>query len=124
MSHALQETFVRSQLAITSIYIDFYNLMDFHIRGPGPIATFATRVLPLKTPLLDPSWLLFHRLSKISQIFTRFHGFQGPGVKRPVATFAIGVLPLMKPLLDPSWLLFHRFIESPILRFIDSSMKP
>ena len=44
-------------------------------------------MLPPKKPLLDPSWLLCHRLSWISKYLTRFHGFlgfHGPNVKGPV----------------------------------------
>ena len=79
--------------------------LDF--KGPGlatlwrPVAACGNEVLPLKKPLLDPSWLLFHRFSwifmilsyfidfydfyKFSKDFMRFHGFQGSGVGDAVA---------------------------------------
>ena len=63
-------------------------------------------MLPLKKPLLDPGWLLFHRFSLICMI---------PGVGC-LAVFANEILPSMKPSLDFSWLL------SSIQRSIDKSI--
>ena len=66
------ETFTRSQLAaISSIFIDFYDFhefsydfMDFEGReSRKPVAACAAEVLLLWKPVLDPSWLLFHRFS-------------------------------------------------------------
>ena len=69
-------------------------------------------VLPLENALLDPSWLLLHRFSWISHLFSDdFMDFMGSKVKEPVVPNANGVLPLKKPLLDPSWLLWHGFID-------------
>ena len=42
-------------------------------------------MLPLKKPLLDPSWLLFHRFSWISEDFMRFYGF--PWISRDFMDF-------------------------------------
>ena len=39
------------------------------------MAAFAAEMMPIKKPLLDSSWLLFHRFSWISKDFMRFHGF-------------------------------------------------
>ena len=54
------------------------------------MATVANEMLPLKKPLLDPSWLLhinFHASPEISEdfidfdtIFIRFHEFRGPSL--------------------------------------------
>ena len=39
-----------------------------------PLPPFVTEMMALKKPLLDSSWLLFHRFSWISEDFMRFHG--------------------------------------------------
>ena len=64
---ALEETFARSQL----VSFHWFSLisegsMRFHrfprISGVETLSAFA-KEMPRKKPLLDPSWLLFHRLS-------------------------------------------------------------
>ena len=55
--------------------------MHFHrFRGPRS-RTFADEMFPLNRPLLDPSWLLFHRFSKISEDFidSSIHRIIGSG---------------------------------------------
>ena len=58
--------------------------IDFHLFQRFSCLTFfANEMLPQKETLLDPSLLLFHYLSWISEDFMRFmdfHGFQGSGV--------------------------------------------
>ena len=98
---APKETFTRFQLAaVSSIFIDFWRFhaiswnssifMDFDVflrisydfvdflwisraRGSQPLPPFAIGMMPLKKPLLDSSWLLFHRFSSISEDLMRFH---------------------------------------------------
>ena len=81
--------------------------------------SMSRRVLPFKEPLLDPSWLPFHRFSWISNNFFRFHEFPWIWGFQPVGAFADGMMPLKKPLLGPSWLLFHGFsqISEDFIRF-------
>ena len=70
---------------ISCICIDFivfprisHDFVDFlwisRARGSQHLPPFAIGMMPLKKPLLDPSWLLFHRFSWISKDFMRFHG--------------------------------------------------
>ena len=90
---APKETFTRFQLAafssifmdfrwfheiswISCIFIDLYvfpwiswDFMGFHDFRGRRFAAFANGMMPLKKPLLDPSWLLFHRFLWISEDF-------------------------------------------------------
>ena len=51
-------------LAISTIFMDFRGFHEISwisgARGSQPLPTVAAEMLPLKKPLLDPSWLLFH----------------------------------------------------------------
>ena len=62
---AIKETFPRSQpAAISSISMDFRRFNGFpRISGIHSLPAPKNEMLPLKKPLLDPSWLLFHRFS-------------------------------------------------------------
>ena len=104
---ALEETFIRSQVAAISL-----TFLDF------PIFTkFADEMLPRKKPLLDPSWLLFigfHWFLRISWDLMNFRWFHGSRVKEFVATFADEMLPLKNLYSIPDgcyFIDFHGFVK-------------
>ena len=64
------------------ISIDFFRFHGFQGSGVSRhLPTFANGMMPLKKPLLDPSWLLFHRFSWISEDFidSSIHRIIGSG---------------------------------------------
>ena len=62
------------------------------VGGSQPVAAFAAGVLPLKNPLLDRSWLLFHRIVDSSMLAAGLAFHRCLGVAGRLAGLLVGWL--------------------------------
>ena len=72
-----KETFIRSQLAVFSlIFRKLHNTTWISwISGSGVRCRMRMDSCPLRKPLLDPSWLLFHRFIQLSMLAAGLPGW-------------------------------------------------